>query len=393
MNFSKMSTGKKVFLWFSAVVLFLVTTGIVWYVNHLIPFMMDDDWYATVLSGDAKITNAKDIFEAQKWHYMNWGGRSITHTILQFIILAGSDVADIVNTVMTILTGIIVMAMSETMTRIKRTFVERLLTTTIVMGMILGLNANWKMSMYWQSGSCNYLYITVFILLFIWVYMREIPYECFGSKEPLPLVTLWIIPLGIIAGWSNENMGPVVFIFSVATMIYAKKVGHYVQPWMVLGSLFSFLGSAACIVAPGNFVRSAEVNSAEYGILWKAYLRGFYESRALFEYLIITIIITLVMIALSKSVCSLTLGAETVFILVAALLSWGAMALSPHYPDRATYGTMVLLILAIIAMAQRILERKSALRPWFYTGAFIIWLRGMYYLSEYIGLDWGWVVY
>lgn len=48
--------------------------------------------------------------------------------------------------------------------------------------MVLGLNANWRMSMFWQAGAANYLYITVFILLFVWCYLREVPDE--GSFLP-----------------------------------------------------------------------------------------------------------------------------------------------------------------------------------------------------------------
>lgn len=392
MNYAMMSKTKKVLYTIVAILLFVVTVGSIWYVNHIIPFMMDDEWYATLLYSDAKIKNLLDIFEAQKWHYMNWGGRSVAHTLLQIVLLSGEIVADIVNTMLVLLTAVIVVAISQTMTRLKRSFSEWIMAVDIVMGLILGLNANWKMSLFWQSGAANYLYITIFILLFIWVYMREIPYDCFGSKEPLFGVSLWIIPLALIAGWSNENMGPVVFFFSVATIIYVKKVGHIVEPWMVLGSLFSFIGSALCIAAPGNFVRAGEVISNDYGILWKSYLHGYYETTAIFEYLMLAVIVTLVMIALCKGVANNKLGIEIIFVLIMAVLSWAAMALSPHYPDRATYGTLILLILAIMAMSLKILERKPLLAKYLSMGGLLIWLRGMYKLYEYMGISWGWIL-
>ena len=391
MNYADLSKGKKVAYGIIVSLIFVLTLGTVWYVNHIIPFMMDDDWYATLLYSDKKIKNLLDIFEAQKWHYMNWGGRSITHTMLQLTILAGSTVADVVNTVLVLLTGMIVLGITETMTRTRHAFFERVLIVDAIMGLILALNANWEMSMFWQAGASNYLYITVFILLFIWVYIREIPYDCFGSKEPLPLVNIWIIPLALMAGWSNENMGPTVFIFTVATMVYVNKVEHIVQPWMVLGSIFSFLGSVACIAAPGTFVRSKQVMTYEYGILWKSYLHGFYETRAVFEYLFLAILITLIMIMLCKAVCAEKLGVEIVMVLALAILSWGGMALSPHYPDRATYGTMLLLIISFMAIGYRILNKKPAMRKFFFLGAGLLWLRGMFFLYGYIGIHLGWI--
>ena len=71
-------------------VLVLVTLGIVWLVNDGVPFMMDDIWYSEkLISNEASgipITSFKDIIESQIWHYYNWGGRSITHGLLQILL-------------------------------------------------------------------------------------------------------------------------------------------------------------------------------------------------------------------------------------------------------------------------------------------------------------------
>ena len=365
--------------------LFFLTIATIFFVNRLVHFQMDDNWYMTFLYKDEKIKNFFDIFKAQKWHYMNWGGRSMTHTILQLVLLSGELVADILNTVMMILTGVIVTFMSETMTRLKRRFPERLLCTTIVMAVLVGLNANWNLSLCWQAGACNYLYITVFILLFMWVYMREIPYDCFGSKEPLWGVGFWIIPLGLIAGWSNENMGPVAFIFSVMTILYVKKVGHNVEVWMIIGSVCSLLGSVACILAPGNLVRAQEaLEKDNHGLGWKVYERLYYESQGLFTHLFIVVLLLLFSIAICKSFCNINVGREIIYIIVCAILSWGAFVMSPHYPDRATYGTLVLIVLSITAIWVKIFEKKPQSKKYLYLGAGFIWLRAMFLLVTYI---------
>ena len=38
--------------------------------------------------------------------------------------------------------------------------------------MILGLNANWKMSMFWEAGAANYLYMAGFLLAFLFCYLK-----------------------------------------------------------------------------------------------------------------------------------------------------------------------------------------------------------------------------
>ena len=73
---------KKAIRWISPVLIAL-TALIVWRVNYEIEFMMDDEWYSTVLYADTPIRNLSDIIRAQIWHYFNWGGRSMAHALLQ----------------------------------------------------------------------------------------------------------------------------------------------------------------------------------------------------------------------------------------------------------------------------------------------------------------------
>ena len=174
---------KKAIRWISPVLIAL-TALIVWRVNYEIEFMMDDEWYSTVLYADTPIRNLSDIIHAQIWHYFNWGGRSMAHALLQLILLAGEHWADILNTGMTLLLGWLACEVSG-----RRGFSYWF----AAIGMILGLNANWKMSMFWEAGAANYLYMTGFLLAFLFCYLK---YE----EKNLPGIVIWILPLGLTAG-------------------------------------------------------------------------------------------------------------------------------------------------------------------------------------------------
>ena len=117
------------------------------------------------------------------------------------------------------------------------------------LGMLFGLNANWKMSMFWEAGAANYLYMTGFILAFLLCYLK---YE----EKNLWGITVWILPLGLIAGWSNENMGPTVWILSLVVMLLRRREQKKIPVWMYLGNISCLAGSILMIVAPGNFVRN-----------------------------------------------------------------------------------------------------------------------------------------
>ena len=63
---------KKAIRWISPVLIAL-TALIVWRVNYEIEFMMDDEWYSTVLYADTPIRNLSDIIRAQKTrHQIQW---------------------------------------------------------------------------------------------------------------------------------------------------------------------------------------------------------------------------------------------------------------------------------------------------------------------------------
>lgn len=378
-------TGKRIGI--LSVILLAVSALVMWETHRLIPFMMDDLWYATLLYEDTPITSLADIVRSQIWHYYNWGGRSMTHAILQLTLLAGENAADVCNVLFTLLLAWIACVIAEN---------RKAAALFAAVGMLLGLNANWKMSMFWQAGAANYLYITVFILFFVFCYVRELPEDgaqadAGGLLKALPGISLWIVPLGLLAGWSNENIGPAVWLLSVAVIVWCRRKGRSTPVWMFTGSLSCLAGSIVMIAAPGNFVRSAEVPENQYGLLWRCFLRGYAESRGVLEYLFPTLLILVFLVIIQKGILHGQLGRRNVLLLCCALLSWGAMALSPHYPDRAAFGTMALLICVILSLAGKILRERRELAWLLFGTAALVWLRGMYWCCEFIAISWGWI--
>lgn len=371
-----------------ALILFVISAVLVYFVNHYIPFMMDDEWYSTLLYSDEKIDSLSDVINAQIWHWHNWGGRSITHGLLQLILMCGESFADVLNTVFLFILSLSAVLVSGVSSGCR---IKNPAYIFVTYGLILGLCANWKMSMFWQAGAANYLYITVFILLFIFCYLREAG-GITSHKDITPLkgITFWIIPLGIISGWSNENMGPVCFILSVITMILLKKDGKKIRAWMLEGSVLSLFGSIMCIAAPGNFVRSAE-NYQDIGILWKTFLRFYYESTAVFKHQILTVTVLSFILIMSIWGLGIALTLSEKMLLAASFLSWGAMILSPHYPDRATFGTMCLMICVIISRSALMIRQKKEVALPLFLGSLIIWLKGLYDLCDFLANVFYWI--
>lgn len=370
----KVSEKKVIVILFT--ILSVITAVVVYMQQSLIPFMMDDLWYQTKLSSEEPITSFRDIVESQIWHYNNWGGRSMAHALLQVILLMGEKAADILNVV-------VIFLLSGIMSKISGVKIRYGLFGALAM--LFGFNANWRMSMFWQAGAANYLYMSVFILLFLYCYIRE------DMEKRLYGITFWIIPLGLIAGWSNENMGPALWCISLVVIIYEYWKKHTVKLWAVLGNVSCFIGSVLMILAPGNSVRSSEIASYQYGTLWQVFLRCYYESKAAFEYMFAVILLLLVLVAVCKGVMQIPLGKTTICLIAGGILSWGAMVLSPHYPDRATFGTMVFFSCACLSLMKKICMERERLYKYFTIVILFIWLGGMFYQGENLAIVWGWI--
>lgn len=366
-------------------ILFAVTVLVLYVTHRDTHFMMDDLWYSTMLSDDTPITSFRDIVISQIWHFNNWGGRSMTHGILQLTLLSGEMAADLLNLVMTFLLAWMICLVAEN---------PKLPVFFAAVALPLGLNANWRMSMFWQAGAANYLYITVFILAFAHCYLRELPEQAVAGgavKKKLPGITFWIIPIGILAGWSNENMGPAMWILSLIIILGVLREKKKLPLWMVLGNLASLAGSVMVVAAPGNFVRNGQVGDSHLGVLWRLFMRNYNECRAALEFLFPTLLVLMLILVLAKSVGGIGLGRKNALLMFCALLSWGAMFLSPHYPDRATFGTMVLLICVVLSMAGKIVQKRSDLAWPLWGAVLIIWLKGMYLCCQQLGISWGWI--
>jgi len=360
--------------------LFLALTFVIIYLgNRAVPFVLmgDDKWYATKLFSEEPIQNLADIFVAQKWHFLNWGGRSIAHGILQAVILAGWDGANWINMIFSVLLALMIY---------KASGADKFIYIPFIWGMLFGLNANWIQTLCWHPGAANYLYMTTFILAFLWCYVRALE----GEEKALPGCVLWILPLGLIAGWSNENMGPTVWLLSLGVMVYLWIKERRFQIWMLLGNLTCLVGSLLVILAPGNFVRTEQTIN-DKGLLWRVFLRCFSESKALFDYLSPVLMVTAAALLVAVGILGVKLSKANIVYLLGALLSWGAMILSPHYPDRATFGTMVFSICVIISLAKESLKQKPSCKLWMLLAGGVIWLRGMFFVMEYVCTMWGWI--
>lgn len=343
-----------------AVVLGILFALLFW-VNQKTCFMMDDEWYATNLVTGEKLRTVSDIIESQKWHYDNWGGRSVTHGILQLTLMSGELWANIFNVTATALLVFMICVLCGH---------KNMFSYLLSLSLVISLNANIKTSMLWQSGVVNYVYATAWIFLYLWLYLRDLDQDLSQKKFGQSKAVQYLIGfaqcvgatiLGTMTGWSNENMGPAAFLLAAGVLLYRKLLQKKKNPvWMYFGIVSAGVGSILCIVAPGNFVRSAEIQYD--GMVSMLMERIIMMLQAGAEFLLPSMLLCLLLGCISykyqKEICK----PGILMLVIMAVLAFGAMALSPHFPDRATFGIMCLLIVVAVYFLQEFMQKFPKFR-------------------------------
>ncbi len=336
--------------------------------HRMIPFMMDDLWYSTNLVTGERLRNLADIVESQKWHFLNWGGRCITHGVLQLTLMCPEWVADLCNLAMTLLLGKLICLLAGQ---------KGPMWFLMASSMLISLNANWKMSMFWQSGTVNYVYSSVWILVFWYVYLSKLKDT---DHQSLPLIHVWIVPLGVMAGWSNENVGPVCFLLAAFTAFHLFLKKQKIPVWVMEGAVSSLAGSVLVIAAPGNFVRSALIPRGNLGeTLWERFLSMLTAGA---DFLFPSALLLTLTLLIRLAVANGKLSIAQWVLLAGIVLSFGAMVLSPHYPDRATFGTMVLCIVLLQSIWKDLLTSNEKLMPYAAALTLLSWVNAMLIMME-----------
>lgn len=344
----------------------LVEFLLLWLVHVKVIFAGDDLWYATNLATGEAITGISDIWVSQKWHFMNWGGRSVIHFLLQLIIMLGDLVANIMNMLVTILLCFLICETAG---------IKSVMSFCLTFSLLISLNPNILYTIFWQSGCVNYLYASTWILLFVMIYLRQVkaPDAC-----RLWGIHFWIVPLGLVTGWSNENMGPASFLLTVMVLFYYIKIlKKKTFVWMWLGSVSSFVGSILVVAAPGNFVRSSLIEEYAFGM-------GLYQKILMMMKAGVDFLFPAVLFLLISLLIYLKAGNKLqpfqIMLLITTVLAYGAMVLSPTFPNRATFGILVLCITSTVSYLGKIRERDKNTGKYINVFAICMLIRAVYML-------------
>lgn len=225
--------------------------------NVWMPLHRDDYDYSLIWGTTAHLGSASDVFQSLWNHYLTHGGRMVAFFWLDFFLMAPKIWFDIANAaVFTAMAVVLYFHAIREMTFGK----EPGLLAVIAFLMWLCFPHFGEVAV-WKCGATVYLWTGLLAALFL------LPYNLFfaGRFHGGHGMTIALFFLGILAGWSVENLAVTVVTVTALISFYAWKKGN-LELWMPVGAVGAFLGFLGILAAPGNYVRYGEQSGGK-GIL------------------------------------------------------------------------------------------------------------------------------
>ncbi len=332
-------------IFFSIFIFFIFLTIVILYI--LTPLIGDDFVYSFIYQTNDKLSSIGDIIKSQSLHYDKWGGRTVVHFIDQLILYNYNPLkADILNSLA--YTALIIVSYIHITA--KKVFNINLLV--VVFCLMWFVQPVFAETTLWITGSCNYLWGTLIILLFL------LPYRLYNNNRKNKYIqAILIVALlsgGIIAGWTNENTAAAMIIMIVASIYYYKSQKWNIPIWAYAGLIGAIIGYILMIAAPGNFVRASEAPSLSVFLITYRFLT--YTQRFVL-YLGLLNLALIVCYIIYKNISHLNRQKDFRYILIyllGVIISIYTMLASPSFPARAWFGTICFNIIAFGIMYRQL---------------------------------------
>lgn len=318
-------------------VLFCIFCVLLWF-NIKTPLIGDDFVYSFIYQTPKRLTCLKDIFYSQYLHYFQWGGRSIVHFIAQALLLIKNPL--IVDTLEALIFTTYIYIMYKHIIGHKHSSISILAITFMCVWLLLPTFAETTL---WLTGSANYLWGTLLILLFL------LPYRLFRNqhinKTKSICYAIGMLLFGIIAGWTNENTAAGMIVIIVSFMLTFNYKKWKIPAWCYFGLIGACLGYILMIIAPGNFARAEGTSISPFLIIYRTLMASqkFVGYLGILNLGLIVISILYYRFARSNPFKILTLSA---IYIIGTLISVYIMTASPGFPPRTWFGPITFNIIA-----------------------------------------------
>lgn len=323
---------------------------LVFFLNKAYP-MYGDDWtYVFIYRSNPleEIKSIKDIIQSQYNHYLLWGGRTVSHFILQFILMFPPLIRDLLNSLMFISLNLLIYKISTIHT-------NRLIPyLPLFTFLFLWFSFSYFIgTAIYLSASVNYLWGTFIVCLcmkayYNYYYKEKIPTEWYEK------FLFWF--LSFISGWISETLSPALITIIVIFVYLKYRETNKLSYIMLSGIVLCIIGYLFLFFAPGNFIRlnSESGDPTENMNIFKMFfLNGIFLLKRVLNSslpnLFLIYILFLALCVYKEKLClrsNKTLMASLVFVL-GAIISIILLLPTPNVHPRVFFQPIVLVIISI----------------------------------------------
>lgn len=337
-------------------VILAVTFIFMFLLNFQYPFCLDDPAYSILKYDEVFIfpDTFTDIIKFQYYHYLNWGGRSVAHSIVQILLLFNPIIQDIINSLGYV--GVVHLIYKISTRYSKKTNIPLLLFISLALWFFI---PRFVGNTLWITGSANYLWTTYIILLFISRYHYSfIDKNLEQSKFNIFLFFI----LGLLAGWTNENMTPVVILMVIFYTIYQYLLTKKISLPYISGLVASIIGCCFLLLAPGNSRRLA-VETQKESLINDSFLEKLttgteWAMTYMYQYMLplsILFIFIFIYFSLTKnSENKKTTITTALLFFMASHLAFFLMTIPPQFAPRTMFGMITFEIIACSILLSKI---------------------------------------
>ncbi|MEF9991950.1 MAG: DUF6056 family protein [Romboutsia sp.] len=338
------------FIWILA-----ITFVMMYLINSNTHFTSDDYRYHYIYenfmpTSDVKrITSLSDIANSMYNHYNIWGGRITAHILVQLFLMFGKTVFNVINSMGFVLLALLVYLHSNSFKKL-----NPLLILFIIIMMWFFI-PQFGASILWVSGSGNYLWSTIIILVFLLPYRLYIEDNKYFKDNIINILIMSVV--GIFAGWTNENTGGAMIFIQLLFIGYYILNKIKLPKWSISGLIASLIGFALLVLAPGNYVRPNKPKA----LLTKLSELGANSYETMFIPIFLLTILLIIYIS-NKSNKTIKDLFVPVTYLIASIASVVVLIVPPYAPQRTWFGPIILIIISIGYIYSRLEFDNSLVR-------------------------------
>ena len=199
--------------------------------------------------------NEAGLWTTQVEEYLGWSGKFIGHITSRALLSGPEWLHPVLTPIMFML-----LVAGGALLALGAQWRERLSAWHLVVmaGLIWLALPAFGTVFFWRTGTPDYGYSLAWATLFL------VPYRMWADRADysLPGGALFAL-MGIMAGWSNENVGMLAILTALAVTVIRWRTSGRLPLWAVAGMAGAVFGWIMMMAAPGNAIRLAAIGGME----------------------------------------------------------------------------------------------------------------------------------